>query len=90
MNSDPGTRQELPAASNAAMPDWLVGDIRTLIDAVRDRVAQTINSELVLLYWGICDRIRRDILQQERMASKRSDEFVGITRLLPSFVDKRL
>ncbi|MBL8238684.1 MAG: hypothetical protein JNM66_14765 [Bryobacterales bacterium] len=44
----------------------LTADIRGLIEAVRLRVAQTVNAELVLLYWQIGDRIRRDILGQTR------------------------
>ena len=44
----------------------LAADIRSLIEATRVRVAQTVNAELVLLYWRIGDRIRRDILGQAR------------------------
>ncbi len=36
----------------------LAADIRSLIDATRVRVAQTVNAELVLLYWRIGARIR--------------------------------
>ena len=44
----------------------LAADICGLIEAVRLRVAQTVNAELVLLYWQIGDRIRRDVLGQTR------------------------
>lgn len=44
----------------------LLGDIRTLIESARGQVAQTVNAGLVLLYWSIGNRIRRDILQQKR------------------------
>ena len=44
----------------------LAADIRSLIEAARLRVAQTVNAELVLLYWQIGDRIYRDILGQAR------------------------
>jgi predicted nuclease of restriction endonuclease-like (RecB) superfamily len=44
----------------------LAADIRRLIEATRVRVAQTVNAELVLLYWQIGARIRRDILGQVR------------------------
>jgi len=47
-------------------PTTLLTDIRSLIDDCRSRVAQTVNSELVLLYWNIGDRISRDILGKER------------------------
>ncbi|MEI8197054.1 MAG: PDDEXK nuclease domain-containing protein [Phycisphaerae bacterium] len=44
----------------------LLGEIRTLIDDARTRVAAAVNSELVLLYWQIGTRIRQDTLQQQR------------------------
>ncbi len=44
----------------------LLGDIRSLIDAARQRVAVAVNAEMVSLYWHIGRRIRRDILGQER------------------------
>jgi predicted nuclease of restriction endonuclease-like (RecB) superfamily len=44
----------------------LLGDIRSLIETTRSRVAATINSELVLLYWQIGTRVRQDILQNQR------------------------
>jgi len=46
--------------------DRLLGDLRGLIDAARDRVARTVNAGLVLLYWGIGERIRREILGEQR------------------------
>ena len=44
----------------------LLGDIRHLIESARERVAQTVDSGLVFLYWNIGKRIRRDILNQSR------------------------
>lgn len=44
----------------------LTADIRSLIEAVRLRVARTVNAELVLLYWRIGDRIRREVLGETR------------------------
>ncbi len=51
-----------------------MGDLRRLIAAARSRVVQTVNAELVSLYWHVGDslngrlrqRIRRDILNEER------------------------
>ena len=40
--------------------------LRTLIDAGRIRVAQSVNSGMVLLYWSVGDRIHRDILGERR------------------------
>lgn len=50
----------------AEISSALIADVRALVNAARHRVAQAINAELVLLYWGIGNRIRRDILGEER------------------------
>lgn len=44
----------------------LLGDIRSLIETSRQRVATTVNTELALLYWQIGTRIRQDVLRDER------------------------
>jgi len=44
----------------------LAADLRSLIDTTRLRVARTVNAELVMLYWEIGSRIRRDILGDAR------------------------
>ena len=54
------------AVATPALSGELAADIRGLIDAARRRVALTVNAELVLLYWQIGSRIRRDILGQTR------------------------
>ena len=41
-------------------------DVRELILAARQTVAQSINSALVLLYWQIGVRIRREVLREKR------------------------
>jgi predicted nuclease of restriction endonuclease-like (RecB) superfamily len=46
----------------------LLGDIRHLIEHSQRRLASTANSELTLLYWSIGQRIRVDILQNDRAA----------------------
>lgn len=46
----------------------LLADLRGLIDAGRGRVAQAVNAGMVALYWGIGDRIRREILGERRAA----------------------
>ena len=53
------------SAVAAVSPDLLTA-IRTLIDQARDATARVVNSALMLLYWSIGDRIRRDILQEKR------------------------
>ncbi len=44
----------------------LLTELRTLIRATRQTVAQTVNSALVLLYWQIGQRILTDILKAKR------------------------
>ncbi|MDO8805575.1 MAG: PDDEXK nuclease domain-containing protein [Elusimicrobiota bacterium] len=44
----------------------LFNDIRALIEQARGGVAQAINSGLVVLYWSIGSRIRREILKGKR------------------------
>ena len=41
-------------------------ELRQLILAARERVAQAVNSELTLLHWRIGDRIRREVLREKR------------------------
>jgi hypothetical protein len=44
----------------------LFGDVTTLIEQARGRVAVTINAELTMLYWGIGRRTREDVLDGAR------------------------
>lgn len=44
----------------------LVADIRQLIDSARQRAAAAVNAELTLLYWRVGQRIRQDVLGEER------------------------
>lgn len=46
----------------------LVSELRSLIEQTRGRVAQTVNSELVWLYWQIGHRLRTEVLDEERAA----------------------
>ncbi len=48
--------------------DALVQDLRVLIEATRGRVAQSVNSELVALYWQVGKRLREEVLRDERAA----------------------
>jgi len=50
----------------ASQNDLLLDDIRSIIEEIRARVAQAVNTELVMLNWKIGDRIHRGILGQER------------------------
>jgi len=44
----------------------LFGEIRSLIEISRSQVVQAVNSTLVMLYWQIGTRIRKNILGEER------------------------
>lgn len=46
--------------------DALIGDIRQLIDAARQRASSAVNAELTLLYWQVGRRIGQEILGDER------------------------
>ncbi len=47
-------------------PGALTADIRRLIEAARQQVAQAVNAGLTMLYWQIGTRIRQDILKEKR------------------------
>lgn len=55
-----------PANLRKSPDSALVGDIRSLIESARGKVAQTVNAGLVLLYWSIGNRIRQDLLKEKR------------------------
>lgn len=57
---------ESTLAKAGANPAALVADVRELILSARQTVARGVNAALVLLYWKIGQRIRADILNEER------------------------
>jgi predicted nuclease of restriction endonuclease-like (RecB) superfamily len=57
------------------LPARLLTDIRGLIENARQDIARSINSGLVLLYWNIGRRIRKDILKG--MRASYGDEIVS-------------
>ena len=56
----------LQSTSDIAIPANLLGDVRDLIVTTRENVSQGVNAALVLLYWKVGERIRRDVLKQKR------------------------
>jgi len=57
----------MPARSAVAVePGALTAEIRRLIEAARQRVAQAVNAGLTMLYWQIGTRIRQDIRKKKR------------------------
>jgi hypothetical protein len=51
-----------PTVSGELLPPALLKDIRSLIEGARRRAAAAVNSEMVVLYWSIGERIRKDTL----------------------------
>ncbi len=63
----PTSRKVAPRKKGALIvPADLLTEVRTLIEQARDATARAVNSALVMLYWNIGDRIRRDILKEKR------------------------
>ena len=58
-------RQKVSIASPAASAT-LLGDIRALIEASRQRAASAVNAELTLLFWRIGRRIHTEVLAGQR------------------------
>lgn len=44
----------------------LLVELRSLIEAARTHVAQTANATLTMLYWRVGQRIRREVLNDQR------------------------
>ncbi len=59
------SKRKEPIASPAATTA-LLGDIRALIEASRQRAAQAVNVELTLLFWRIGHRIHTEVLAGQR------------------------
>jgi len=55
-----------PGIPDLTVPPALIDDIRYMIESAKVRVAVGVNTALVILYWNIGTRIRRDILREER------------------------
>lgn len=53
---------------NPQAPGPLLGDIRQLIEQSRQQLVSTVNSALTTLYWHIGQRIRTEVLKEERAA----------------------
>lgn len=52
--------------SEIILKDGLLPDLRSRVEQARQRAAVAVNRELVLLYWDIGQRIRVEILGEER------------------------
>lgn len=54
------------AASYTIINEQLLGNIQILIESAKSHLAQTANTTLVTLYWNIRERIKTEILGNER------------------------
>jgi predicted nuclease of restriction endonuclease-like (RecB) superfamily len=63
----------------------LLQDVRELIVSTRQTVARGVNAALVLLYWKVGERIRRDVLKEKR--AEYGEEIVSTlsAQLVPDF-----
>ena len=52
----------------SAESEELIRELRSLIGETRETVAQAVNSALVMLYWEVGQRIRREVLRSRRAA----------------------
>lgn len=62
-------RKNLPAKNVSKVPKIksdLIEDLRQIIEKTRQSIATTINANLTILYWYVGNRIRREILEEER------------------------
>jgi hypothetical protein len=62
----PTSKLEHRKSTEAALPAGLLDDVRALINQARDATARAVNSAIVLLYWRVGDRIRRETLREKR------------------------
>lgn len=69
------TKNELVTPVPPIPEKALLADVRELIETTRREVAHSVNSALVLLYWQIGRRIRRNILKEKR--AKYGDKLVA-------------
>lgn len=70
MPSDMKSKKLVPAskklAAKAAGPSVLLADLRQMIVQARTAVARAVDAGLVLHYWQVGQRIRKDVLQEKR------------------------
>lgn len=78
MNTLEPTKGNMPADK----PAVLLGDLKTLIDKARLRIASTVNVGLTQLYWQIGQRIQSDLLQEKDRAAYGKQIFATLSREL--------
>lgn len=65
-------REQTPKTDNAPltlpsdMTAPLLADLQQLIRSARERVATAVNAEMTMLYWRIGERLRKEVLREQR------------------------
>ncbi len=54
------------------LPDGLIEDLRGMIEQTRKSIASTVNTRITMLYWHVGNRVRKEILKEERAEYGRS------------------
>jgi predicted nuclease of restriction endonuclease-like (RecB) superfamily len=64
----PAVEAYAPAAADVPAPadGHLLAELRSLIEASRTQVARVVNSAMVITYWSVGDRIRREVVGEAR------------------------
>ncbi len=60
------TVQSTETNTSALQLNDLIGELRLMIDEARESIASTVNSRLAMLYWHVGNRVRKEILKEER------------------------
>lgn len=63
------SKKEMSTVSQHAgpiLPKGLIEELRSMIDQTRESVATIVNSKLTILYWHIGNRVRKEILNNQR------------------------
>ena len=58
--------KRVEARATPAPPGAVLTDVRELILAARQTVARAVNAALVLLFWKVGERIRKEVLREKR------------------------
>ena len=48
------------------LPQGFIDELRSMIDQTRESIAVAVNSKLAMLYWHIGNRVRKEILNDQR------------------------
>ena len=66
MSDEPAQTNRIAVTPQEDATPLLLADLRQLIQTAREHVAVTVNSELTILYWHIGERLRKEVLKEQR------------------------